>query len=330
MNETSGINPTRDKKRNIRAMTVMAFGLVYAFTVCSCGNGGKNAGSAGDVLLEYGDSMLRKSEVVAKIPTGLTPADSSALFRTIVENWVEEMLLAEMAEERIDDIDEIERKVAAYRRQLIVARYLRSIREAGRRRADKESIQEYYNAHSSEMKLETPIVKGIYVKVPANSESLDDIRKWVRSATDTSIDNLEKYGLGQALQYDYFKDKWLDWQTIADQIPYRFYDPENFLAGLTGPGESMEDKHGKKDTAGNGGYFETEKGGSVYMLHITAWLPAGSEMPYEFATSRIAQTIEERETADYERRLISSLYKRARKEKKLRIISFDPALDKKK
>lgn len=313
-----------------RAVRVMAPVLLCLGIIGGCG-GGEKAPDRADVLLEYGDSMLRKSDVIRRIPVGLEPADSAAMFRVIVEKWVENMLLSDMAEERIDNLDEIERKVEAYRRHLIVARYLRTVRDNGRKRADRDEVRAYYDAHASEMSLEAPLVKGIYVKVPSNCERLDDIRKWVKNASDVSVDNLEKYGLGQALQYDYFKDKWIDWQTIAEEIPYRISKPEEFLANLVAPSHPDDEKSGRVPSKGPAkGFFETEQGGAVYLLHISAWLPSGSEMPYSFASQRIAVMLEEQVADDYERRLVSSLYQKAKKEKKLRLISFDPALDKKK
>lgn len=325
MNETSGRYSLRGIVRKGRAVAVMACSLAYALAITSsCGEGKKVAGNA-DALLEFGDSVLTKSEVVAKIPVGISAADSAAMFRTIVERWVEDMLLIDMAEERIDDLDEIERKVDDYRRQLIVARYLATVRANGRRRPTRESLKAYYETHADDMILETPLVKGIYVKVASRSERLDDIKKWVRSGSDAAVDNLEKYGLGQALQYDYFKDRWLDWSTIAEQIPYRFSNPETFLDSLTGrrtSGVNIEES-----ANGNPGFFETEKGGAVYLLHVSQWLPSGSAMPYEFAASLISNILEGQEAEAYERRLINSLYKKAKKEKRLRIVSYDPALD---
>lgn len=296
----------------------------------SCQKGQKIHDSA-DVLLEFGDSALTATAVNARIPAGLSPEDSTALFQKIVETWVEDMLLTDMAAERIDNLDEIEEKVAAYRRQLIIARYLRIVRDNSRRKADSDAVRSYFDAHSADMKLETPVVKGIYVKVPSNSDRLDDIRKWVRTATDVAVDNLEKYGLGQALQYDYFKDKWIDWQTISEAIPYRFENPEAFLSTLVAPSSNEKEKEGHQPPQGPArGFFETEFGGAVYMLHISAWLPSGSEMPYEFAATRIAAMLEEQDATESQRRLVASLYQRAKRDKMLRIISYDPGLDKKK
>lgn len=317
------------RHRGMLAGSAFAMAVITAASLLgSCGEKKRNTDRA-DVLIEFGDSALTATEVLARIPSGLAPEDSAAMFQKIVQTWVEEMLLTDMAEERIDNLDEIEEKVAAYRRQLIVGRYLRMMRDNNQRKAEESHIRSYYDAHSAEMKLETPAVKGIYVKVPSNTDRLDDIRKWVKLATDAAVDNLEKYGLGQALQYDYFKDRWIDWQTIAEAIPYRFSDPDAFLSTLVASTTESDLSEGRQPaTRPARGYFETESGGSVYMLHISSWLPSGSPMPYEFAAGRIAAMLEEQDAAESQRRLIGSLYKRAKKEKSLRLINYDPGLDK--
>lgn len=309
---------------------VAAVAVASMLAVSSCGEKKADVSDRADVLLEFGDSALTRSDVVARIPVGIAPDDSARLFRQIVENWVEDMLLTDMAEDRIGNLDRIERKVKAYRRQLIVAEYLRSVRDNGRNVADDDAVRSYFDAHRKEMLLEAPIVKGIYVKLPADAERLDDVRKWVRSASESSVDKLEHYGLGQALQYDYFENRWLDWQSLAEEIPYRFSDPDAFLSTLVAPDS---DKDSGASTPAQGparGFFETQAGGSVYMLHVSRWIPSGSEMPYEFASPRIASMIEQQNAAEYQKALVASLYRRAKKEKVLRIVNYDPGIDKKK
>lgn len=285
-----------------------AWFLMFLFIFPACSEKEGKESSRADVLLEFGDSSLLRSYVVERIPIGISAADSARLFRAIVRNWVEDMLLADMASERLGNLAEIEEKVNNYRRQLIVAEYLKVVSDNGRRNADMSKVRDYFVNHGNELLLEAPAVKGIYVKVPDNAERLEDIRSWVRSGNDAAVDRLEKYGLGQALQYEYFKDRWIDWQSIAEEIPYRFSDAETFL---------------KKNS-----FFETSSGGSTYFLHVSEWIPAGEKMPYEFAARRISEILAQQNAEAYRKSLVSSLYQRARKEKQLRIISYDPGMDK--
>ncbi len=176
------------------------------------------------------------------------------------------MMLSDLASDNIADLEKIDRMAEDYRNNLIIERYLRS-KQGEIPAVSEQSVKMYYAEHGSEMKLSAPIIKGIYIKVADSEERLGDIRKWMSSPTSSAIDNIEKYGLRQASQYEYFKDEWLDWADVAEQIPYRFYDADAFL--------------------GSARDFETSYGGSTYILHVFDYLPTGSVMPYEYASGAL-------------------------------------------
>lgn len=103
-----------------------------------------------------------------------------------------------------------------------------------------------------------PLVKGIYLKVSDKEERLSDIKSWMKQPTIQSIDRLEKNGLRNAMLYENFINKWVDWKQIANRIPYRFGDPDVFLS--------------------KNKFFEIENGGAVYMLSVVKYLPTGTEL----------------------------------------------------
>jgi hypothetical protein len=147
-------------------------------------------------------------------------------------------------------------------------------------------------------------VKGIYIKVPSNAEQLSEIRKWVQSAKADDIDQLEKYGLKGAMQYDYFVDTWIAWQSVADLIPHRFADPETFLK----PGY----------------IFDTSYDGSEYLLHITDVLHTGTQMPLEYARDEITEALTDSRRESYDNNLLRSLYRKAVTDKKLKVSGYVP------
>ena len=232
-----------------------------------------------------------------RIPSGIAPSDSTLLFDAIVDGWIERLLLEQLGMENIDDMAEIDRMVDEYRKKLIVASYRRSLRASHRWTVPEDSIKSYWRAHAGEFTLGRPVVKGCYVKVPADVSRIAEIRRWMQTATPDAIDNLEKYGLSDAVEYSFFTDKWTDWNLLSRQIPYRFGDADAFVS-----------RHRN---------FETTYGGMAYMLHISAWLPSGQPMPYEVAAPLIAEVLEADAGEAYERRLIAGLYARARKEGRL-------------
>lgn len=256
------------------------------------------------VLVAIGDTALTLSEVELRIPVGLSPDDSVAMFASIVDTWVEDILLAEFGKENIDDMDRIERMTKDYRNRLIAESYRRRMHENNPSKVSEERIRDYYNSHPEEMKLQRPLVKGIYLRLPSKTSNLSDIRQWIFSGKPSGIDNLEKHGLRDALQYSFFEDRWVDWQNVADQIPYRFGDPDAFL-------ESHRN-------------FETAKRGVTYLLHISDVCKTGTPMPQEYATVRIGEILDTRSASDYERSLIDGLYRKAIKEKHMTTPGYDP------
>lgn len=262
--------------------------------------------SSSDVLLTLDGISLTMREVTSHIPVGIDAADSAAMFRAITDNWIKTRVLSDLAENKLADVSHIDRQVEAYRNRLIVAEYLRRMKEGKHFDINPDSIMKFYDAHKKELLTEMPLVKGVYIKVASSTIGLNEIRQLMSDASDESIDRLEKSWLDAALQYDYFGNKWIDWQTIANQIPYRFSNPDAFLSTT-------------RD-------FETTYNGSTYILHICDYLPTGSEQPYEFSADRIARMMERAKMADYEQSLVNSLVKKAIDEGRMEITGYDPFL----
>lgn len=274
-----------------------------ALAGCS-GDGKKQQLIDNDVLIQIGDSTLTLHEVVGRIPVGLEPADSVNLFNKIVDTWIQNLLLRQVAEENLTDLSRIDAMVDEYRNQLIVSEYRRRIKEENVKAVPEDSVRGYYRRFGDEMKLEQPLVKGIYIKLPERSEYVDEITRRIRTARPEDIDFIEKNGLRDAMQYDWFEDRWVDWQTIAEQIPHRFSDPDAFVASNR--------------------FFSTQYNGAVYLLHISDFIRSGEKMPYDFAAPLIADRLNEKQRFSYEERLINSLYRKALREGKLKKITFDP------
>lgn len=259
-----------------------------------------------DVIMMMGDSILRKSEVVRRIPVGIDSADSAALFRTMVDNWVKRMVLADIAREKLSDYEEIERQVEDYRNRLIVEQYLQRVMAGKSFHVSKDSIESFYSSHKGEMNTENPLVKGVFVRMPENSFAVSDVKRCIFAGTESAIDEFEKKWMGETSQYDYFVGDWTDWETIAEQIPYRFEAPDSYLSS----------NHN----------FETTYKGSVYLLHIDSYLPSGSQIPFEFASPRISAILEQAKMTRFEEDLVANLVKKAISDERLVVIGYDPLL----
>lgn len=284
---------------------VVALCVAACVALAGCGDGRKNQQLIdNDVLIQIGDSTLTLHEVVARIPVGLEPADSVNLFDKIVDTWIQNLLLRQVAADNLTDLSRIDAMVDEYRNQLIVSEYRRRMKEENVKAVPEDSVRDYYRRFGAEMKLEQPLVRGIYIKIPAGSEHAAEITSRMRTARPEDIDYIEKHGLREAMQYDYFGDRWVDWQIVAEQIPQRIAEPDAFVAGNR--------------------FFSTEYNGSLYLLHISDFIRSGERMPYDFAAPLIADRLNEQQRTSYEARLINSLYRKALREGTLKKITYDP------
>lgn len=277
-----------------------------AMLMASMGCKSENTTTQADerVLVAVGDSVLTLESVLRSIPSGLAPEDSTRLFHQIVDTWIRDLVLTEVAEKNIPDLDRIERMAEAYRNDLIVTSYLNTMGERFNEKVDEKRIREYYEANKEDLLLDEPLIKGAYLKVAASDENADNLRQWMAQFTEKSVDKIEKSGLKQASQYTYFRDQWQEWSSVAQQIPYRFYDADAFV----------------KSTHN----FETTEGGSLYLLHISEYLPSGSEMPYDYARIKIADIIRNSDINNYKHNLITDIYRDQIKKGTLRVGMYDP------
>ncbi len=240
-----------------------------------------------DFVAQYRDSVLLLSDIVRQIPSGISAADSAALIQKIADHWIDGFLIEDLAASQIDDMERINALTADYRRSLIADSYRRKMRRNGIQPIDMGRVKTYYKQHLSELSLERPIVKGLFIKVSASSKYIDEIRQWMKTADTESYDALENTGRREATAFRYFADQWVDFDAIAGEIPQRLGDGDKFV-------ENTVD-------------FETELNGTVYILHLTDFRRSGSIMPEEFAAPIIEDRLKALHLADYETGLIKAL-----------------------
>lgn len=257
----------------------------------ACGGGG-DASADADVLVVAGNGTLTRSQLHAAMPAGLSSEDSTTFARAYIREWIDARLIADVAAEEVDR-DEIERLVDEYRNGLIMAQYRRAMaRKAGDGIFADDTLRAYYDAHPDDYVLDRPLVKGIYLKVPDDTKNLATLRRLYKSEQPADIDRLEKAALGEAIHYDYFRDRWIDWEQIETRIPVDFSAAD--MASI------MAHKP-----------VDVTSGGFVYLLSVSDCLPAGSPMPFEAAKPYIRERLLSLSRIEYDKRLRNELLNNA-------------------
>lgn len=243
------------------------------------------------LLARVGDARLTADDLVKVVPRSLQPDDSAAVAAAYIKGWVDGQLFSQIGVKNIPDLQEIDRMTREYRTRLIGIEYLRLMyAQRGDELFPEDSIRAYYEAHPAEFQLQRPIVKGVYIKIPDRSEALSRVKRIYQSNRDTDIDRLEKEDLRGVIHYDYFRDRWVDWDQIETRIPYRFGRPDDFVATH----KSLE----FSDSA------------YTHLLQITEYMRTGATAPYEYSRPTIQGILREKSRLEYEARLRLELLSR--------------------
>lgn len=249
---------------------------LVAFTSC----GRKTPDAARKPLLEVEGKFLYKDEVQQVIPPNTNDTDSTEIARSYIRKWVTDVLMYENAKRNITNKAEIDELVESYRKSLIIHQYQQKMIE---QRLPKEPAEEdlkaFYNQYNAQLILKENILKGLLLIVPKNAPKLANVRSWVQTANSKSLESIEKYSIQNAISYDYFGDKWLDFSDVLKKIPLKIGDPSKFLSSNK--------------------FVETSDSTQHYFLRIESFRLTGQVEPYEMAKNRITNILLNKQKADF-------------------------------
>ena len=236
--------------------------IAFVSLLCSCK--GTQPVDDADVLVKVKDRTLKRSEIKQQIPRGLSSADS--------------MLLAE-----------VDKLVEEYRHSLIRYRYQEQlIKERLSSEFQESDMLSYYEENQKKFVLDKALVKGLFLKIPVDAPGLVDVKGWYRSTSEASLEKIEKYSVQNASIYDYFYDKWVDFDQVMDNIPVHVSNANDFLRANK--------------------FVEVSDSTYCYLLNIKEYLPAGSVAPYDYASAQIVEMLTNRRKVEFLKKFEEELY----------------------
>lgn len=253
-----------------------------------------------DAIASVDGEFLRMAHVRAQMPGGMQPDDSAKFVQAYCQKWIDDRLILQVASKEVD-MTEIDKLVEEYRRELISSEYRRQMaRHADTGVFSDDSLQAYYTDHQKEFTLDRPLVKGVYLKLPDGAEHIKEIKKLYSSTRPQDMDKLEKAALSSAIHYDYFRDRWVDWEQIESRIPYGF-------------------TNGGADFLRGGKPLNVNINGFTYLLSVSEYIPAGQTMPFEAARPLIRERLLSQLRRSYNNELMKALYERSIKKGVLKL-----------
>lgn len=244
-------------------------------------------------LVEVDGSFLYQEDLQAALPLNLSADDSVLFAENYIRNWIEDALLFGKAEDNVRDSEKVKALVESYRKALVMHTYQEElVNQRLSEEITSKEVADFYENNKSLFKLEKPIVKGVFIKVPLQASGLADVRRWYKKNSQDAIEKLEKYSLRNAVTYDYFQDQWRLLEEIEAMIPAKNWDSEsNYLK----QNKNIE----LKDTAFH------------YFLHIEEFQGKGEQKPLDFAQEEIKEILINLKRVDFMNRVKEDLYRQA-------------------
>ena len=265
--------------------------LVIAAAMTGCGQEHNHKGKT--PLVEVSGEFLYKEDLQAALPLNISKDDSVLFAEHYIRNWIEDALLFDKAEGNIPDNDKISKLVENYRRALIMHTYQEElVNQKLANDLSEEEINAYYEKNKELFRLDNPLVKGLFIKVPLSSPDLGNVRVWYRKNNQDVIEKLEKYSLRNAVSYDYFYDRWTSVPDVAAKIPLKVLDTD---ANYLDKNRNVE----VKDTA------------FCYFLHIEDFLGKDKQKPLDFARDEIKEILINLKRVEFINKVKEDLYQRA-------------------
>lgn len=243
-------------------------------------------------LVQVGDNYLYMEDVMAVTPPGISEKDSAEMADRYIKNWIDDMLLYAKAEGNIPDDAGINELVNSYRRELITHTYIEQIvsQEVENLIPDSE-VEEYYNENKDAFLAVEPYIKGLYIKVPKTASGISQVRQWYKDGSEQSVDKIEKYGLRNAVDYEYFYDRWRSVNDFFLRLP--------------------TDADKEKNNIGKNKNIELSDSAFYYFLHIEDYLGKGEILPLEYAGKDIREIIMNNKRVEFITKMKKDLYDEA-------------------
>ena len=255
-------------------MRTTCFGLLIFLLCAACSEQHDHKGWT--PLVELDGNFLYREDLQSVLPAGLSKDDS--------------LLFAD---------GEIDKLVENYRKALIMHTYQQAlIHQRLSEEISEQDLTEYYEKNQALFKVERPLMKGLFIKVPLTAPQLGNVRRWYKTETREAVEHLEKYSLQNAVKYEYFYDKWVPVSEVLDMLPLKVPDVDEYLD---------KNRHVElKDTAFH------------YFLNVSDYRPVGEQEPYEFARRQVKDMLLNVKQVEFMKQVKDDLYQRAVKRDKIK------------
>ena len=246
---------------------------------------------SGEPVAKVANKVLTVEELSKNVPDYLDPTDSALWADDYIKKWVQRELLLLKAEENLKGNEkDVSQELEEYRNSLIVFRYKNElIRQKMDTIVKDTDIKKYYNEHRESFILNRNIVKAIYIKVPRQVSSPEDLKQLCSSNDPEKQARLNEYCMSYAKAYDRFNDQWVAADQVMKYTPAAIPDQQRFW---------------EKNR-----FIESTDMDFYYLVCIRDYRLAGQSSPIEFVQGDIQNIILSKQKLDFLKQIEKDIYK---------------------
>jgi len=268
--------------------------LTSVIILTSCFNNEK-----GRVIASVNENDLLLSQVLKEMPNQIE--DSTFFVEKYMNDWIRKQLMIYHAEINLSsDIQNYEKQIEDYRASLLIYAYQQElINQNFDTSISYSQIENYYNQHKDEFKLNKNIFKGRFIVVEKSAPQLKNLNKWYKSDKDDSILDLIDYCQQFAKEYYLEDDKWQYFSVFNNKLPVYIQQEDYFLENTKGV------------------VFEDEN--LIYYVFVKDFKINGSVSPLEVEKDKIRNVLLNKSKIEYLKQLEDELYQKGLALKKIKI-----------
>jgi len=256
-----------------------------------------NSGHSKEYVARVHDTYLEKKEVEKAIPKNLKGEDSIIFVNNYINRWATDQLLLEGARINLsqEKQNEFNTMVKEYQKTLYSEAYKDMIiaNRMDTLITDQE-IEEYFNSHESNFKLNENLVKLRYIQLPADYPDADDLKENFIRFNEEDREEFEK----ESIKFESFSFNdsiWVQSRALQRRIPpLKDERPEVYL---------------KKDK-----FIELNDSLSLYLIFIKEVLSHNEQAPLSYVKPTVKQILLNKRKLKFEKRFKKDITKDALEE----------------
>lgn len=152
-------------------------------------------------------------------------------------------------------------------------------------------IESYYSNNENHFRLNSSIIKALFIKIPLEAPNIEKVRKWYTSNSPSDLQQLESYCFQFAEKYDDFGEEWISFDKLAVELPSEIINPDEFLKRYT--------------------FYETQDSSAVYFMAIRDYRLRSTIAPFEYVKDDIKSIILNNRRFEFLKNLENDIYNEA-------------------